>query len=178
MGIIAVKNGEVKCLHTLGCEPVLRPVGSPTGHQLSRGFRDLIDGSSVMQYRIEMFAAAAKEGVVREQLPLDLTDRRLQLERYRSRWDHFDQVTEATFAIPPFRIQICEKGYIAYAFRNDSNAMLCAHIIRLPSTHNGVAPGEWTIDLDTLSPKDSVLGMTLQPDANLLVLVTSPRENA
>jgi len=132
----------------------------------------------MMQYRIEMFAAAAKEGIIREQLPLDLTDRRLQLERYSSRWDHFDQATEAAFAIPPFTARICEKGYLAHVFLNDSNTMLCAHIIRLPSTYNGVALGEWTIDLNTLPPNDCVLGMTLQPEVNLLVLMTSSRENA
>jgi hypothetical protein len=119
---------------------------------------------------------ATEEAFVQDRSPMNLADLRSQLERYRSRLDHFDQATREVIAIPPIKTRICEKGYLAYIFQNDSNATLCARVIRLPSTCNGVTRGEWVFDLGMSPPEVVVLGMTLQPDLNLLVVVVSTDE--
>ena len=104
---------------------------------------------------------------------MNLADLRLQLRRYHSRWDNFNQAIWEAIAIPLFEIRICEKGYLAYAFRNASDTMHRVRVIRLPSTCNGVSRGEWDIDIVMSSPDAIVLGMTLQPDLDLLVVVES-----
>ncbi|KAF9790397.1 hypothetical protein BJ322DRAFT_1036166 [Thelephora terrestris] len=139
--------------------------------RLNRGFRDLIDGSSTTQYRIQMFEEAVEEGVGSDWLPMNLADRRSQLEKYRSRWNHFDRATQETFAIPPFNFRICQKGYIAYVFRKDRNSMFCARIIRLPSTSNGVRRREWVLNLEMLPLDAIVQGITLQPELDLFVII-------
>lgn len=104
---------------------------------------------------------------------MNLADRRLQLQRYRSRWDNIDQACWEDIAIRPFDVRICEKGYLAYAFRNASGTAHCFQVIRLPSTCGGVTRGEWVLDIDVSSPDAAVLGMTLQPELDLLVIVES-----
>jgi hypothetical protein len=125
-----------------------------------------------------MFEAAAEEAFAEDRSPMDLAGLRLQLERYRSRWDHFDQATREVISIPPTKIRICEKGYLVYIFQSDSKNMLCTRVIRLPSTCNGVARREWVLNLEMLSPEVVVLGMTLQPELDLLVVVVSTGEDA
>lgn len=145
-------------------------------HQLCREFRDHVDGSSMIQYRIQMLEAAVEEGSIQDRSPMNLADLRLQLERYRSRWDNFDSVIPGTIAIPPVKIQICEKGYLVYAFQTDSNTALRVRVIRLPSTCNGVTRGEWVFNLEMWSPGFVVMGMTLQPELDLLVVIVSSDE--
>ena len=127
----------------------------------------------MVQYRIQMFEVAVEEGSGPDKSPLNLADLRLQLGRYRSRWDSFDQATRETITIPPTKIRICEKGYLAYVLQGDSGATFCARVIRLPSICNGVTRGEWTFNLEMLSPDAMVLGMTLQPELDLLVVIVS-----
>ena len=105
--------------------------------------------------------------------PTNLADRRLQLQRYRSRWDNFNQPSWEAIAIPPFEVRICEKGYLAYAFRNASDIMHHVRVIRLPSTCNGVTRGEWVIDTAMSSPDAIIIGMTLQPELDILVVIES-----
>ena len=117
-----------------------------------------------------MFEAGVEE-VGQNCLPMNLADRRLQLRRYHSRWDNFGQASWEAIVIPLFEIRICEKGYIAYAFRNASDTMLRVQVIRLPSNCNGVTRGEWVIDTAMSSADAIVLGMTLQPELDLLVVI-------
>lgn len=114
-----------------------------------------------------------EEGVGQDWPPMNLTDRRSQLRKYRSRWNHFDRATQETFIIPPAKFRIYQKGYFAYIFRNGSKTTLCARIIRLPSTCNGVTRGEWVFSLEMLPPNVIVQGMTLQPELDLLVVMVS-----
>lgn len=125
------------------------------------------------QYRIEMLEAAVEEGFGQGMPPMNLADLRSQLERYRAGWDHSDLAVQEIITIPQVKIQICEKGYLAYVFRNDSNAMLCVRVIRLPSTCNGVTREEWQFKLESSPPDVMVLGMTLQPEFDLLVVIVS-----
>lgn len=120
-----------------------------------------------------MFEAAVEEGFGQGWSTINLADRRLQLERYRSRWDHFDGTAQETIDIPPVKIRICEKGYLIYIFQTNSNSTIRARVIRLPSTRNGVTKGEWVFNLEMLSPDDMVLGMTLEPELDLLVVIVS-----
>jgi hypothetical protein len=129
------------------------------------------------QYRIGMFEAAVEEAFVKDRSPMNLADLRLQLERYRSRWYRFDQVTREFITIPPIKIRICDKGYFVYIFQNNSNTMLRARVIRLPSTCNGITRREWVFNLEMLPLGVIVLGMTLQPDLDLLVVVVSNDED-
>ena len=122
------------------------------------------------QYRIQMFEEAVEEGVGQDRPPMNLTDRRSQ---HRSRWNHFDRATQETFIIPPAKFRIYQKGYFAYIFRDGSKTTLCARIIRLPSTCNGVTRGEWVFSLEVLPPNVIVQGMTLQPELDLLVVMVS-----
>ena len=104
---------------------------------------------------------------------MNLADRRLQLQRYRSRRDNIDPACLEDIAIRPLDVRICEKGYLAYAFRNASGTAHCFQVIRLPSTCGGVTRREWVLDIDVPSPDAAVLGMTLQPELDLLVIVES-----
>lgn len=109
---------------------------------------------------------------------MNLADLRLQLERYRSRWDHFDPAPRETLALPSIKMRACEKGYLAYVFQTGSSSALFAQVIRLPSACNGVTRGEWAFDLGMSSPEVMVLGMALEPDLDLLVVVVSTEEYA
>jgi hypothetical protein len=120
-----------------------------------------------------MFEAALEEGFGQDGSSMNLSDLRLQLGRYRSRWDHFDPATQETIVIPPVRTRICEKGYLAYAFDNHLNGALCVRCIRFPSTRNGVTRGEWTFDLELSSSDVAALRMTLQPELDLLFIFVS-----
>jgi hypothetical protein len=119
-----------------------------------------------------MFEAGVEE-VGQNRSLMNLADRRLQLRRYRSRWDNFNQASWEAIAVPLFEVRICEKGYLAYAFRNASDTMHRVRVIRLPSTCNGVTRGEWVIGITMSSPDAIVLGMTLQPELDLLVVIES-----
>lgn len=119
-----------------------------------------------------MFGAGVEE-VGRNRFPVNIADRRLGLRKYHSRWDNFGQASWEAIAIPLFEIRICEKGYLAYAFRNPLETRLHVRVIRLPSTCNGVTRGEWVIDIPMSSPDAVVLGMTLQPELDILVVVES-----
>lgn len=104
---------------------------------------------------------------------MNLADLRSQLEKYRSRWDHFDLATQEIIDIPPTEARIFEKGYLAYLFRTGSTDALCVRVIRLPSACNGVTRGEWVFNLETPFPAVGLLRMTLQPELDLLVVVAS-----
>lgn len=119
-----------------------------------------------------MFGAGVEE-VGRNRSPVNLADRRLRLRKYHSRWDSFGQASWEAIAIPLFEIRICEKGYLAYAFRNPPETRLHVRVIRLPSTCNDVTRGEWVIDVPMSTPDAIVLGMTLQPELDLLVVIES-----
>jgi len=104
---------------------------------------------------------------------MNLADRRLGLRRYHSRWDNFGEASWEAIAIPLFEIRICERGYLAYAFRDPPETRRHVRVIRLPSTCNGVTRGEWVIDIPMSSPGAVMLGMTLQPELDLLVVIES-----
>ena len=132
----------------------------------------------MIQYRIEMFEESVAEVYGQGRIPVNLIDQRSRLERYNSRWDDFNQeAISKTITIPPFKVRICEKGYIACIFRNESDTMFCVRIIRLPSACSGVAWGEWDLDLDIVPPNATVQGMTLQPELDLLALHVSSEDD-
>ena len=125
-----------------------------------------------------MLEAGVQEGFGKDRPSMNLADLRLQLEKYRSRWDHFDRTPRETIALPSIKMRICEKGYIAYIFQTDSSPTLSTRVIRLPSACNGVMREEWAFNLEMSSPEVMVLGMALQPDLDLLVVVVSTEEYA
>lgn len=128
------------------------------------------------QYRIEMLEAAVEEGFNQDRSFMNLADLRLRLERYRSGWEHFDSASQETIIIPPTKIQVYEKGYLAYVFQNHLDATLRVKVIRLPSARNGVVRGEWVFNLEMLPPDVVVMGIALEPELDLLVVVVSSDE--
>ena len=106
---------------------------------MNRGFRDIIDGSPEVQYRIDLYAAGLEVEHWDPSVPL--ADRRQQLDRYRSRLDSL-QCTERAL-LPPFCLDLAiEGGVVCSALTNGSADY---RFIQLPSVSRGISLEEWTL---------------------------------
>ncbi|KAF9648798.1 hypothetical protein BDM02DRAFT_2057251 [Thelephora ganbajun] len=129
-------------------------------------FRDLIDRSPAIQYRIDLCSSEVEEGNMDALTPLD--HRRKLLKSYCSRWNRFDQAEQKPFMQPPAGDMALATGfgYITYNTRSGPGTEN-VHLVRIPSGSNGVSQKEWVIhgisggacDQHAIHPPSSLLAI-------------------
>lgn len=110
--------------------------------QLNRAFRDLIDASSAMQYRIDLFSAALEDDPM--DTSLVLADRRAHLEQYRSRWDRYDQAKQSSIELPPHTQRVID-GEVLACIQEAADDKIDVTFVRLPSISRGIQGEQWVV---------------------------------
>jgi hypothetical protein len=111
-------------------------------HQLNRVFRDVIDASPAVQYRVDLFSAALEDDPA--DTPLALADRRAHLEQYRSRWDRYDQAKKSSVELPPHTQRVID-GEVLACIQEAAGDKIDVTFVRLPSVSRGIKKKQWVV---------------------------------
>ncbi|KAF9648797.1 hypothetical protein BDM02DRAFT_2056462 [Thelephora ganbajun] len=130
---------------------------------LNRAFRDLIDVSPAVQYRVDLFSAALEDDP--RNASLVLADRRAHLEDYRSRWDRFGQAKQSSVELPPHTQRVID-GEVLACIQEAADGKIDVTFIRLPSVSRGIPRKRWTV---RGLPKNGA-ELKMYPRLDLLVL--------
>ena len=110
--------------------------------QLNRAFRDLIDDSPAVQYRMDLFSAALEDDPA--DTSLELADRRAHLEQYRSRWDRHDQAKQSSVELPPHTQRVID-GEVLACIQEAAGDKIDVTFVRLPSILKGIRRKQWVV---------------------------------
>ena len=110
--------------------------------QLNRAFRDLIDASPAVQYRIDLFSAALEDDPA--DTSLVLADRREHLEQYNSRWDRHDQAKQSSVDLPPHTQRVID-GEVLACIQEATGDKIDVTFVRLPSILRGIEKKQWVV---------------------------------
>ena len=110
--------------------------------QLNRVFRNLIDTSPAIQYRVDLFSAALEDDP--KNTSLVLADCSAQLERYRSRWDRFAQAKQSSIELPPHTQRVID-GEVLACIQEAAGDRIDVTFVRLPSISRGIQRKQWTV---------------------------------
>ena len=102
--------------------------------QLNCTFRDLIDASPAVQYRVDLFSAALEDDPW--DTSLVLADRRVRLEQYRSRWDRYNQAKQSSVELPPHTQRVID-GEVLACIQESTEDKVDITFVRLPSVSRG-----------------------------------------
>ena len=112
--------------------------------QLNRTFRDLIDASPAIQYRVDLFSAALEDDP--RDASLVLADRRAHLEGYHSRWDRFSQAKQSSVELPPHTQRVIDGEILACVQEvSVTGDKIDIAFMRLPSISRGIQRKQWAV---------------------------------
>ncbi|KAF9790586.1 hypothetical protein BJ322DRAFT_1017263 [Thelephora terrestris] len=121
----------------------LPPSKIPSIRLLNRRFCELIDGSPVIKYYLDLFSAGLEEGA--DTGSLSIQDRQQKLESYCSRWESFDRAERAApLLLPDIDDAYVDKGFFICG-EDAGGGKEDIHFMRLPSPAIGLTQKEWTI---------------------------------
>ena len=137
--------------------------------QLNREFRDLIDSSPAVQYRIDLYSSELEEGTMNDLTPLN--HRRKLLESYYSRWNRFDHAREKSLG-QPFSSGsgpgiAMGYGHIAY-ITEPKFGIKDINFVQLSSGSTGGSQKEWVIHGVPCGAYDS---LAIHPPSGLLAVL-------
>ena len=128
-------------------------------------FRDVIDGSPEVQYKIDLWAAGLEVGYQDPSIPV--ADRRKQLERYRSHWDSLRWVEHTSIPLPLYRTRAVNGGVVCITLvAGPENPTTDYRFIQLPSVLRGIPLKDWTVHGLPSNPR----ALGLLPEEDLLVI--------
>ena len=138
-----VRSTHSSCLwYTVLTEPL--PPLSALFQQLNRTFRDLIDASPAIQYRVDLFSAALEDDL--RDTSLVLADRRAHLEGYHSRWDRFSQAKQSSVELPPHTQRVIDGEILACVQEvSVTSDKIDIAFMRLPSISRGIQRKQWVV---------------------------------
>lgn len=125
--------------------------------------RDLIDASPTIQYRVELFAASVDDNLRRTSVAV--ADRRVLLEKYRSRWDKLQGDQWKRIVLPVHTKRVLEGGVLG-CIAESGDDKLDVHFIQLPSVSREVRLKQWVVK--GLPRCDTTV--TINPEVDLLVV--------
>lgn len=123
----------------------------------------MIDGSSRVQHRIELFALGLKSGT-RANLP-NLADRRAALEKYRTRWESLEHAERVSVNTGERRAEVLDP-VIVYQVSTQERCKYC--FIQAPLPSKGLPQKEWVI---SNMPDERFYCAAVQPIHDLVVMV-------
>lgn len=123
---------------------------------------NLIDASPTIQYRIELLAASLEDNM--RESSVGVADRRVLLERYRSRWDKLQGDKWKKVPLPAHTKRVLEGGVLG-CIAESGDGKIDVHFIRLPSVSREVRSKQWVVR--GLPGCDATLN--INPEVDLLV---------